>query len=95
MNYICPGLKKIPFFFEDALVGFGGFFLYVLTAERILVINDLGPQYQDLRHMEGGGENAPTLQPQEHFSCSQDFRCRLYGLLIFTFLLKILDAMQM
>lgn len=31
------------------------------------------------------GGNAPTLQPQEHFSCSQDFRCSLYGLLIFTF----------
>lgn len=28
-----------------------------------------------------GEENAPTLQ--EHFNCSQDFRCSLYGLLIF------------
>lgn len=74
------------------IVGFGGFVLYVLTAEKILVINDLGPQYQDLCHT--GGVNAPILQPQEHFSCFQDFRCSLYGFLIFTFLLKILDAMQ-
>lgn len=57
MNYICPSLKKKKKkrerFIEDTIVGFGGFFLYVLTAEKILVINDLGPQYQDLRHMGG------------------------------------------
>lgn len=54
MNYICPSFKekKQKSFIEDAIVGFGGF-LYVLTAEKILVINDLGPQYQDLRHMGG------------------------------------------
>lgn len=53
-------------FIEDTIVGFGGFFLFVLTAEKILVINDLGPQYQDLRHMGGRkrshSETARALQ---------------------------------
>lgn len=32
-----------------------------------------------------GGGRAPTRQPREHFSCSQDFSRSLYELLIFTF----------
>lgn len=52
MNYIYPRPPKKRFI-EDTIVGFGGFFLYVLTAEKILVINDSGPQYQDLCHMGG------------------------------------------
>lgn len=55
MNYICPCFQKKKTFIENAIVGSGGFFLYVLTAEKILVINDLGPQYQDLCHMGGWG----------------------------------------
>lgn len=49
---------------ENAIVESGGF-LFVLTAEKTPVINDLGPQYQNLHHMEkrGGAGRALQLVP--------------------------------
>lgn len=36
--------------------------MFVLTAEKTPVINDLGPQYQDLHHMGKGRGAARALQ---------------------------------
>lgn len=83
-----PAWKETFFLLKTLLFGLGLFFLYVLTAEKILVINDSRTQ-----HKECGGV-APTLQG--HFSCSQDFRCSLYASLIFyLFRSRPLMLMQM
>lgn len=57
-------------------------FLLVLTAEKIPVINDSGPQYQDLWHRAERMQEKilPSLQSKGHFfssNCSQRSRMQL------------------
>lgn len=63
VNYICPCFesgKEKKDLTKTPLLSRG--FLFVLTSEKMPVINDLGPQYQDLHHTEAGRRAARALQ---------------------------------
>lgn len=85
MNYICPCFQRrggggAPLL-KMSLLG-SRVFLLVLTAEKIPVINDSGPQYQDLWHRAERmlEKMLPSLQSKGHFSssnCSQRSQMQL------------------
>ena len=74
-----PALKggKEKRFIWDIIVGFGGFLFCAYWQLK-------GSQWLMTWGRSGRRGNATTLQPQEPFNCSQDFKCSLYELLIFS-----------
>lgn len=92
MNYICPFSKKKVYFLKTPLLELGLSFCTYWQLKRSWWLMTWGLNSRTSATWGGGGlwgwgrrANAPTLLPQEHFSCSQHFKRSLYELLIFTF----------